>query len=86
MPTKQKSASNVSAAKQSGTESSVPDQPASPSSVQAFAPRRWTVTIPYIPPTVVEANDEADAWEKFKQRWGIVKSEHVPAISAESSQ
>ena len=31
--------------------------------------------------TVVEADDEAGAWERFKAKWGIVKSEHVPAIS-----
>jgi hypothetical protein len=42
--------------------------------------RSWTVTIPYVPPTVVEAADEAEAWDKFRSKWGIVQSEHVPVI------
>jgi hypothetical protein len=44
------------------------------------APTRWIVTIPFVPSTVVEAIDEADAWERFKAKWGIIKSEHVPSI------
>ena len=79
MPTKQK-AVNVAA---SGRTDAAPS-PAE--NAKPAGPRRWTVTIPYVPPTVVEAADEAEAWDKFKARWGIVKSEHVPAIAAVSSQ
>jgi hypothetical protein len=78
MPTKQKAAVNTAA---SGRTHAAPAENANPT-----GPRRWTVTIPYVPPTVVEAADEAEAWDKFKARWGIVKSEHVPAITAVSSQ
>jgi len=44
--------------------------------------RPWTVTLPYVPPSVVHAADEAEAWETFKEKWGIVKSEHVPVITS----
>jgi hypothetical protein len=78
MPTKQKAAVNAAAP---GRTDAPPAENAKPA-----GPRRWAVTIPFVPPTVIEAADEAEAWDKFKARWGIVKSEHVPAIAAVSSQ
>jgi hypothetical protein len=78
MPTKQKAAVNAAT---SGRTDAPPAEHAKPA-----GQRRWTVTIPFVPPTVIEAADEAEAWDKFKARWGILKSEHVPAISAVNSQ
>jgi hypothetical protein len=57
------------------------DSPAAAGTKPAPA-RPWTVTLPYVPPSVVHAADEAKAWEKFKEKWGIVKSEHVPVITS----
>jgi hypothetical protein len=60
--------------------------PAAAAGTKPASARPWTVTLPYVPSTVVPATDEAEAWEKFKEKWGIVKSEHVPVITSAEDQ
>jgi hypothetical protein len=86
MPTKQRSAVNAALPDQARTDPIPAAQPTETENDRSTGERKWSVTIPYVPPTIVEASDEADAWEKFKAKWGIVKSEHVPVITAGSSQ
>lgn len=43
--------------------------------------RKWKVSIPYVPPATVEAVDEADAWEVYKAKWGILDSDHPPEVA-----
>jgi hypothetical protein len=83
MLTKPTAAVNLAGSDQPPTSRASSEQTAArePVPLTRSGPRRWSVTIPYVPPTIVEAVDAADAWEKFKARWGILKSEHVPAIS-----
>lgn len=59
------------------TEETVSQQPSIPNSGLL----RWKVKLAYVPDTIVEAVNSADAWEKFKAKWGILKSEHAPEIS-----
>ena len=82
MSTKQKSAAGTAAPEQTGTDPPAADRPAPRKAAGTARKRRWSVTIPYVPLTTVEAADEAEAWEKFKAKWGIVKSEHAPLIVA----
>jgi hypothetical protein len=86
MPSKQKAAASAAVSGRTATESPEAKPTASVEKAVTGAARRWSVTIPYVPPTVVAAADEAEAWEKFKARWGIVKSDHVPAIMAVGCQ
>lgn len=80
MSTKQKSAVSTAAPGQAGTDPPAVDRPVSRKSAGPPRKRWWNVTIPYVPVTTLEAADEGDAWEKFKAKWGIVKSEHAPLI------
>jgi hypothetical protein len=82
MQTKPKPVTNAAIRGQGETSQPVADCPPTKGNAKPDGGRKWSVTIPYVPPTVIEAADEADAWEKFKTKWGIVKSEHVPAITA----
>jgi hypothetical protein len=86
MPSKQRSAVNAAVPGPSRVDPAPATPPTETDNARAMGERKWSVTIPYVPPTCIEASDEAAAWEKFKTKWGIVKSEHVPVIKAESSQ
>jgi hypothetical protein len=86
MPTKQKPPVRAISTGQSDIDQASTGQEPTFDNSKPTAKRRWSVTIPYVPPTVIEAADESDAWEKFKAKWRIVKSEHIPAITADSKQ
>jgi hypothetical protein len=59
---------------------------AAPAEVPAAPPpkvaskKRWAVQLPNLPARVVEADNQAEAYEAYKKAVNIVASDHTPLI------